>query len=114
MANSVVVLVSLLCIRGILRKNIGFQHFNSQRSSFIFPDAAMPNEVDCESMQKGSAGGFLNGLHCHCQVPNPATAVVHITFFFSSGEQFLLTKNKLTEIGKAIWSSSKRNKNMKL
>ena len=33
---------------------------------------------------------------------------------FSSGEEFSSTKNKQTEVGKAMWSSSKQNKNKKL
>ena len=46
-----------------------------------------------------------------CQeAPNPASSVYCC---FSSGEEFSSTKNKQTEVGEAMLSSSKQNKNMK-
>lgn len=66
-ANRVfVVWYSLLCAKGILRKNIGFLHFIAQRSSFKVPTPATPNAVDRKrKREKESVSGFLNGLQCH-------------------------------------------------
>ena len=59
-----------VCKKVFKGKKFGFRHFNALRSSFKFPALAVPNEVECESVQKKESG-FLNGSLCHvknCQI----------------------------------------------
>ena len=68
----------------------------------------MPNEVDCESVQRRIC--VSEWVVMSCQKSPNTTSSGHCCF--SSGEEFLLTKNKQTVV-EAMLSSRKQNKNMK-
>ena len=70
----------------------------------------MPNEVDCESVQKKV--WVSEWVMTSCQESrNPCSSG---NCCFSSGEEFSSTKNKGTKVGEAMRSSSKLNKNRAL
>ena len=89
---------------------MGFWDFNAPRSSFKVPASATPNEIDCESVQKRV--WFSEWVVTSSQESrNPSSSG---NCCFSSGEEFSSTKNKQNEVGEAMRSSSKQNKNIKL
>ena len=71
-------------------------------SSLKVPASATPNEVDRESVQK-RVWVYEWVVTSSQESRNP-----------SSGEEFYSTKNKQIEVGKAMRSSSKQNKRIKL
>ena len=99
-------MVALYCVKKYSKKKNWILRFYALRSSLKVPTSATPNEVDHESVQKRvwvsewleeSRNPFSLGNCC-----------------FSSGEEFSSTKNKQIEVGKAMGSSSKQNKNINL
>ena len=112
-----VVLVSLQCVKKVFKEKIGFRHFNALRSSFKVPVSAAPSDgVDCESVRKRVwvSEWVVMSLY---EVPNPAssgqvTSSGHCCF--TSGEEFLSTKNKTNRsLWWAMQSSRKQSKNIK-
>ena len=96
--------------KGILRKKIGFWHFNALRSSFKVPASATPNEGDHVLVQKRvwvSEWVVTSSQESR----NPSNSG---NCCFSGSEEFSSTKNKQTEVCEAMRSSSKQNKNKKL
>ena len=96
--------------KGILRKKIGFRDFNALRSSLKVPASATPNEVDRESVQK-RVWVYEWVVTSSQESRNPSSLG---NCCFSSGEEFYSTKNNSIEVGKAMQSSSKQNKSIKL
>ena len=100
----------LYVLKGILRKKIGFWHFNALRSSFKVPASATPNEDDRMAVHKRV--WVSEWVVMSCQESQNTSSSGNCCF--SSGEEFSSTKDKQTEVGEAMWSSSKQNKNRKL
>ena len=84
--------------------------FNALRSSLKVPASATPNEVDRESVQK-RVWVYEWVVTSSQESRNPSSLG---NCCFSSGEEFYSTKNKQIEVGKAMRSSSKQNKSIKL
>ena len=70
----------------------------------------MPNELDRESVQKNVWVSEWVVTSCQ-ESQNPSSSG---NCCFNSGEEFSLTKSKQTEVGEAMQSSSKQNKNKNL
>ena len=70
----------------------------------------MPNELDRESVQKNVWVSEWVVPSCQ-ESRNPSRSG---NCCFSCGEEFSLTKSKQTEVGEAMQSSSKQNKNKNL
>jgi len=66
----------------------------------------MPNEVDLKSVQKNIVWVSEWVVTSSQELPNPASSG-HCCF--RSGEEFLSTKNKQTEVGETMWLSLKAN-----
>ena len=97
-------------LKGILRKKIGFWDFNTLRSGFKVPASAMPYKIDRESAQKRVwVSEWVVTLSQESRNPSSSGNCC-----FSSGEDVSSTKYNHPEIGEAMWSSSKQNKNIKL
>ena len=97
-------------LKGILRKKIGFRDFNALRSWFKVPASATSNEIDRESVQKRvwvSEWIVMSSQESR----NPSSSG---SWCFSSGDEFSSAKNKQNEVGEAMRSSNKQNKNIKL
>ena len=86
-----------------------FSFFNVLRSSFKIPASATPNEVDPESVQKRV--WVSKEAVTSCQKSRNPSSLGNCSF--SSAEVFSSTK-KQTEVGEAMRSSGKQNKNIKL
>ena len=80
------------------------------RSRFKVPASATPNEDDCVSVQKRVWVSEWVVMSCQ-ESGNPSSSG---NCCFSSGEEFSSTKNKQNEVGEAMRSSVKQNKNKKL
>ena len=80
------------------------------KSSFKFPASATPNEVECELVQKRDWVSE-RVVTSSQESRNPSSSG---NCCFSCGEEFSSTKNKQNEVGEAMRSSSKQNKNKKL
>ena len=98
-------------LKGVLRKKIGFGDFNVLRSRFKAPTSATPNEIDRESVQKRI---WVSEWVVTSSNNNNNNKVRNHKILFSSGDKFSSTKNKQNEVGEAMRSSSKQNKNIKL
>ena len=97
-------------LKGILRKKIGFRDFNALRSRFKVSALATPNEIDRESVQKRVwVSEWIVTSSQESRNPSSSGSCC-----FSSGEAFSSTKNKQNEVGEAMRSLSKQNKNIKL
>ena len=70
----------------------------------------MPSEVDLESVQKRV--WVSEWVVASSQESRNPSSLGNSCF--SSGEEFSSTENKQTEVGEAMWLSSKQNKNIKL
>ena len=98
-------------LKGIRRKKKnGFWDFNALRSSCKGPASATRNEINSESVQKRVwvPEWVMASIQ---ESRNPSSSG---NCCFSSGEEFPRQKNKQNEVGEAMWSSSKQNKNKKL
>ena len=103
-------MVPLYCVKRYSRKKIGFWDFNALNSGLKVPASATPNEVDRESVQKRvwvSEWVVTSSQEWR----NPSSLD---NCCFSSGEGFSSTRNKQIEVDKAMRSSSKQNKSIKL
>ena len=77
---------------------------------FKDPASATPNEIDRESVQKRVwVSEWVVTSSQESQNPSSSSNCC-----FSSGDEFSSTKNKQNEVGEAMRSSIKQNKNKKL
>ena len=103
-------MVALYCVKRYSKKKNWILRFNALRSSLKVPASATPNEVDRESVQK-RVWVYEWAVTSSQESRNPSSLG---NCCFSSGEEFYSTKNKQIEVGKAMRSSSKQNKSIKL
>ena len=80
------------------------------RSRFKVPTSATPNEIGRKSVQKmvWVCEWVMMSIQ---ESQNPSSSG---NCCFGSGEEFTSAKNKQNQVGEAMWSSSKQNKNKKL
>ena len=103
-------MVALYCVKRYSKKKIGFRDFNALRSSLKVPASATPNEVDRESVQKRV--WVSEWVVTSSQESRDPSSLGNCCF--SSGKEFSSTKNKQMEVGRAMRSSSKQKKSIKL
>ena len=104
-------MVALYCVIRYSKKKIGFSVLNAApRSGLKVPVSATPNEVDRESVQK-RVWVSESVVTSSQESQNPSGLG---NCCFSSDEEFSSTKNKQMEVGKAMRSSSKQNKSIKI
>ena len=94
-------------------KNFNEFHYHSSLLTMDlalkFPLQPRPMKLTVSQCRKGS--GFQNGSWRCQESRNPSSSG---NSCFSSGEEFSSTKSKQTEVGEAMRSSSKQNKNKDL
>ena len=96
-------MVALYCVKKYSKKKNWILRFSR-------PASATPNEVDRESVQKRV--WVYKWVGTSSQESRNLSSLGNCCF--SSGEEFYSTKNKQIEVGKAMRSSSKQNKSIKL
>ena len=99
-------MVALYCVKRYSKK----KKLDSEISSLKVPASATPNEVDSESVQKRV--WVSEWVVTSSQESRNPSSLANCCF--SSGEEFSSTKNKQMEVGRALRSSSKQKKSIKL
>ena len=99
-------MVALYCVKRYSKKKKNW----ILRSSLKVPASATPNEVDRESVQKRV--WVSEWVVTSSQESRDPSCLGNCCF--SSGKEFSSTKNKQVEVGRAMRSSSKQKKSIKL
>ena len=105
-----IVMVPLYCVKRYSKKKNWILRFNALKSGLKVPASATPNEVDRESVQKRV--WVSEWVVTSSQESRNPSSLDNCCF--RSGELFSSTRNKQIEVGKAMRSSSKQNKSIKL